>query len=62
MYHHYLQKGITPDHIDSLDYLTKQFYAASLEFELSKQVEQHNEKEKLREQLLKKGAFPTVTF
>lgn len=59
LYHHYLQKGITPEQIDNLDYLTKQFYAASMDIELSKQ----NEKEELRAKLLKdEKAYPTVTF
>lgn len=59
MYHHYLQKGVTTNHIDNLDYLTKQFYAASMDLEL----EQRNEKEELRAKLLKdEKAYPTVSF
>lgn len=59
MYHHYLQKGITPEHIDSRDYLTKQFYAASMDIELS----ERNDKEEMRAKLLKDNkAYPTVSF
>ena len=59
MYHHYLQKGITPNQIDDLSYLQKEFFAASMDIELSQQ----NEREKLREKLLKdKNAYPTVSF
>ena len=59
MYHHFLQKGITPETIDDLSYLQKEFFAASMDIELSQQ----NESEQLRAKLLKdKNAYPTVTF
>ena len=59
MYHHYLQKGITPDVIDNLSYLQKEFFAASMDIELTQQ----NEREQLRAKLLKEqNAYPTVTF
>ncbi|MER1957928.1 MAG: hypothetical protein ABS942_11135 [Solibacillus sp.] len=51
MYHHYLQKGITPQHIDNLSYLSRQFYAASMDIELSERVEL----ESLRSKMLKEG-------
>lgn len=59
MYHHYLQKGITPETIDGLSYLQKEFFVASMDIELSQQ----NEREQLRAKLLKdQNAYPTVTF
>lgn len=59
MYHHFLQKGITPETIDNLSYLQKEFFAASMDIELSQQ----NEREQLRVKLLKdQNAYPTVTF
>ena len=59
MYHHFLQKGITPETLDNLSYLQKEFFAASMEIELSQQ----NEREQLRTKLLKdKNAYPVVTF
>lgn len=51
MYHHYLRKGITPEHLDNLSYLSKQFYAASMDIELSEQAES----ELLRVKMAKEG-------
>lgn len=59
MYHHYLQKGITPEYIDSLNYLQKQFYIASLDIELAKE----NKRNELQVKALKdERAYAVVTL
>lgn len=39
MLHHYLQKGITPEYILSLNIYERLFYIASMELELKKEGE-----------------------
>lgn len=55
-YHHYIQKGFTPDYLSSLPIYTKTLMMASLDIE----IEKENKRLKIQEKLLKNsdGAMP----
>lgn len=55
-YHHYIQKGFTPDYLASLPIYTKTLMVASLDIE----IEKESKRLKVQEKLLKNsdGAMP----